>query len=135
MKLQRLKRLKYGVLHRYIAKRNYIGGLLATKQSTVDYILDQLVSAGSISARKMFGEYALYCDGKVVGLVCDDTLYVKITDHGKIFAGEYYQEENAYTCFLIDSVTSSPANLNFSVCAGGSAGFCRIAVDSVSCLM
>jgi len=69
---------------------------LATKQSTVDYILDQLVSAGRISARKMFGEYALYCNGKVVGLVCDDTLYVKITEHGKIFAGEYYQEGNAY---------------------------------------
>jgi DNA transformation protein len=69
---------------------------VATKQSTVDYVLDQLVSAGNVSARKMFGEYALYCDGKVVGLVCDDTLYVKITDRGKIFAGEYYQEGNAY---------------------------------------
>ena len=69
---------------------------MTTKQSTVDYILDQLVSAGSISARKMFGEYALYCDGKVVGLVCDDTLYVKITGQGKIFAGKYYQEGNAY---------------------------------------
>jgi len=69
---------------------------MATRQSTVDYILDQLVSAGSISARKMFGEYALYCDGKVVGLVCDDTLYVKITEQGKIFAGKYYQEGNAY---------------------------------------
>ena len=69
---------------------------METRQSTVDYILDQLVSAGSISARKMFGEYALYCDGKVVGLVCDDTLYVKITGQGKIFAGKYYQEGNAY---------------------------------------
>ena len=56
---------------------------MATRQSTVDYILDQLASAGSISARKMFGQYALYCDGKVVGLVCDDTLYVKITEAGK----------------------------------------------------
>jgi TfoX/Sxy family transcriptional regulator of competence genes len=26
----------------------------------------------------MFGEYALYADGKVVALVCDDQLYVKI---------------------------------------------------------
>jgi len=26
----------------------------------------------------MFGEYALYADGKVVALVCDDLLYVKI---------------------------------------------------------
>jgi TfoX/Sxy family transcriptional regulator of competence genes len=26
----------------------------------------------------MFGEYALYVDGKVVALICDDQLYVKI---------------------------------------------------------
>ena len=26
----------------------------------------------------MFGEYALYAEGKVVALVCDDQLYVKI---------------------------------------------------------
>lgn len=26
----------------------------------------------------MFGEYALYAQGKVVGLICDNTLYVKI---------------------------------------------------------
>ena len=26
----------------------------------------------------MFGEYALYADGKVVALVCDDQLYVKV---------------------------------------------------------
>jgi len=70
--------------------------IMATKQSTVDFILDQLVSVGNISARKMFGEYALYCDGKVVGLVCDDTLYIKITEQGKIFAGTYYQEGYAY---------------------------------------
>ena len=26
----------------------------------------------------MFGEYALYADGRVVALVCDDQLYIKI---------------------------------------------------------
>ena len=69
---------------------------MATKQSTVDYILDQLASVGNVSARKMFGEYALYCDSKVVGLVCDDTLYIKITEEGKKFVGKYYQEGYAY---------------------------------------
>ncbi len=69
---------------------------MATKQSTIDYILDQLSSAGDVSARKMFGEYALYCDGKVVALVCDNTLFVKITDPGKDFVGESYKEGFAY---------------------------------------
>jgi TfoX/Sxy family transcriptional regulator of competence genes len=44
----------------------------------------------------MFGEYALYCDNKVVGLVCDDTLYIKITEVGKEFVGTKYQEGYAY---------------------------------------
>lgn len=69
---------------------------MATKQETIDYILDQLTTLKSVSARKMFGEYALYCDDKVVGLVCDDKLYIKITDEGKKFVGKYYQEGNAY---------------------------------------
>jgi TfoX/Sxy family transcriptional regulator of competence genes len=69
---------------------------MATKQSTIDFILDQLASAHNVRARKMFGEYALYCDEKVVGLVCDDTLFIKITEPGKTFIGRYYKEGHAY---------------------------------------
>lgn len=61
---------------------------MATKQGTIDYLLEQVAQAGVVSARKMFGEYALYCDGKVVGLVCDDELYVKPTKAGLAFLGE-----------------------------------------------
>jgi DNA transformation protein len=67
---------------------------MATKQSTVDYILDQV--GESVTARKMFGEYALYAEGKVVALVCDDTLFVKITEEGKGFVGKHYEEGAAY---------------------------------------
>jgi DNA transformation protein len=69
---------------------------MSTKQSTVDYILDQLSGIDSISARKMFGEYALYAEGKVVALVCDDSLFVKTTDEGKKFVGKHYKEGEAY---------------------------------------
>jgi DNA transformation protein len=51
---------------------------MATQQETVDFILVRLRDPQRFSVRKMFGEYALYCEGKVVGLVCDDRLYVKI---------------------------------------------------------
>jgi TfoX/Sxy family transcriptional regulator of competence genes len=44
----------------------------------------------------MFGEYALYCEDKVVALVCDNELFVKITDEGKKFMGKKYQEGCAY---------------------------------------
>jgi TfoX/Sxy family transcriptional regulator of competence genes len=56
---------------------------MASKQGTVDFILEQIAAAGTVSAKKMFGEYALYCDGKMVALVCDDQLFVKITEAGK----------------------------------------------------
>ena len=69
---------------------------MSTKQSTIDYLLDQLSGIRDVSARKMFGEYALYYDGKVVALVCDDTLYIKITEQGKEFMGSLYKEGHAY---------------------------------------
>ena len=43
----------------------------------VQYILEQAAQAGEVSAKKMFGDYCLYCDGKSVGLICDDYLYLK----------------------------------------------------------
>src|SRR3989339_2032606 len=69
---------------------------MSSKQSTIDFILDQIQGAGEVRARKMFGEYALYCDDKVVALVCDDQLFVKITDAGKKFVGKNYKEGKAY---------------------------------------
>ena len=49
---------------------------MATQASTIDHILNHL--GEGFDTRSMFGEYALYCDGKVVGFVCDNTLFVKI---------------------------------------------------------
>lgn len=48
----------------------------------LEYICFQLRHAGDISFKKMFGEYGLYCDRKYFGLVCDNQLFVKITEPG-----------------------------------------------------
>lgn len=69
---------------------------MATKVSTIEYIEDQLADVPEVRSRKMFGEYALYVGGKVVALVCDDTLFVKITVEGRAFVGEAYEEGCAY---------------------------------------
>ena len=53
---------------------------MATNPQTIEFLLEQLASLPSVRARKMFGEYGLYCDEKVVGFVCDDQLFLKITD-------------------------------------------------------
>lgn len=51
---------------------------MATQKETIEFLLGKLRQPKRFSARAMFGEYALYADGKVVALVCDDLLYVKI---------------------------------------------------------
>lgn len=61
---------------------------MATKQSTVDFLIEQIAHAGEIRYRKMFGEYAIYCNDKVVALVCDDQLFVKPTTIGRTLVGE-----------------------------------------------
>lgn len=53
---------------------------MATSQSTIDYLLDQLSDVRDVSARKMFGEYCLYLAGKPFGLVCDEQMYLKPTN-------------------------------------------------------
>jgi len=60
---------------------------IGSQSGFVDYVCDQLSDAGNVSARKMFGEYAVYCEGKVVALVCDDQLFVKPTPGGRAFIG------------------------------------------------
>ena len=56
---------------------------MSTQKETIEFILGKLWGRGDFSARAMFGEYALYADGKVVALVCDDLLCVKIVPASK----------------------------------------------------
>ncbi len=51
---------------------------MATSTATISHLLDTL-SALALASRKMFGEYALYLDGRTVAFVCDDTLFIKPT--------------------------------------------------------
>jgi TfoX/Sxy family transcriptional regulator of competence genes len=53
---------------------------MSTQKETMQFILEKLGHPDRFATRAMFGEYALYADGKVVALVCDDQLYVKIVE-------------------------------------------------------
>lgn len=52
---------------------------MSSLQSTVDFLTEQIQNSGEIRSRKMFGEYAIYCNEKVVAFVCDDQLFIKPT--------------------------------------------------------
>ncbi len=71
----------------------------------VEYVCDQIADAGCVSFRKMFGEYAIYCDERVVALVCDDRLFVKQTPGGRAFIGNPVEApayKGAKLSFLIE---------------------------------
>ena len=55
---------------------------MASNPDFVQYIVDQCGKAGDITARKMFGDYGVYCIGKIFGLVSDNGFYVKPTEAG-----------------------------------------------------
>ena len=56
---------------------------MASSTDFVQYITDQCSGAGEITTKKMFGDYGVYCNGKIIGLICDDCFYLKPTDAGR----------------------------------------------------
>lgn len=78
---------------------------MASNQSFVDFVLEQIKNAGGITAKKMFGEYGIYADDKLFGLICDNKLFIKPTNSGRDFIGNVVEEppyEGAKPSFLID---------------------------------
>ncbi len=78
---------------------------MSSDENFVKLVADQMGDAGDIQYKKMFGEYAIYCDGKFVALVCDDRLFVKPTDGGRSFIGEVVEAPpypGAKLSFLIE---------------------------------
>ncbi|MBR5085601.1 MAG: TfoX/Sxy family protein [Muribaculaceae bacterium] len=56
---------------------------MASSSDFVQYVADQCSGAGEIVTKKMFGDYGIYCDGKIFGLICDDCFYLKPTEAGR----------------------------------------------------
>lgn len=69
---------------------------MASELEFVEYVCDQMRAALPVTFRKMFGEYALYCNGKVVALVCDNQLFVKPSAAGRALLGAALVEAPPY---------------------------------------
>lgn len=50
---------------------------MATDRAFMLYVAEQIDLGSRLTYRKMFGEYALYLDEKVVAFVCDNSLFIK----------------------------------------------------------
>ena len=56
---------------------------MASSPDFVQYIANQCEGAGDIMVKKMFGDYGIYCDGVIFGLICDNCFYLKPTEAGR----------------------------------------------------
>lgn len=62
---------------------------MASRKETADFVLQQLGHPGRFTVRYMFGEYAVYADGKTVAFIYNDQLYARVASGS---------EELAATC-------------------------------------
>ena len=80
---------------------------MASKIEFVEFVAEQCRGAGEITYKKMFGDYALYCGGKIFALVCDDEFFVKITVKTKELYPELPEKppyDGAKNYFLVEDV-------------------------------
>ncbi len=80
---------------------------MASSLDFVEYVCDQIGNAGEIIYKKMFGEYGIYCNGKFIGVICDNQFFVKKTKAGAVICpdceeGSPYEGAKAH--FVIDSL-------------------------------
>jgi DNA transformation protein len=48
-----------------------------------EFLREQLAPLGRIVMRRMFGKTGVFCDGLMLGMVRDDTLYFRVDDHNR----------------------------------------------------
>ncbi len=78
---------------------------MATDRDFIDYVHEQAAFGARLSDKRMFGEYALYLDDKVIAFACDNSLFLKPTEAGRallpsVTEGQPYPEAKPY--FVID---------------------------------
>ena len=51
---------------------------MASASALLDYLTDQLAPLGDVRGRAMFGGHGLYLNGAIVGIIVEETLYLKV---------------------------------------------------------
>lgn len=78
---------------------------MATSKDMLEFIMDQLRALDAIRTRPMMGEYVVYYQDKVIGLICDNQLFIKQTKAGREILGSVREEspyEGAKKMFVVD---------------------------------
>lgn len=78
---------------------------MASDKEFVNFIVDQIDNAGEITSKSMFGEYGVFADRKLFGLICDNKLFIKPTKGGRSFIKDVVEAPpypGAKNSFLIE---------------------------------
>lgn len=87
---------------------------MSTSADFVAYVLELARLGERLTSHRMFGEYALYVDEKVVGFACDNTLFIKYLAPtaeltAALPAGEAYPGSRPYA--IADTLLDEPKRL------------------------
>ena len=61
---------------------------MSSSAANAEAFVKAISAAGDVSAKKMFGEFGIFCDGKMVALVCDDQFFVRTGPEALEYWGE-----------------------------------------------
>ena len=56
---------------------------MVASDSFAEFVCEQLAPLGRVSMRRMFGKTGVFCDGLMLGMVRDDTLYFRVDEHNR----------------------------------------------------
>jgi DNA transformation protein and related proteins len=56
---------------------------MVASNSFAEFLREQLAPLGCVTMRRMFGKTGVFCDGLMLGMVTDDTLYFRVDDHNR----------------------------------------------------
>ncbi len=65
---------------------------MVASDSFAEFLREQLAPLGSISTRRMFGKTGVFCDGVMIGMVADDTLFFRVDEQNN----DIFKEAEAY---------------------------------------
>jgi DNA transformation protein and related proteins len=56
---------------------------MVASEGFAEFLRDQLAPLGRVTMRRMFGKTGVFCDGVMLGMVADDTLYFRVDDDNR----------------------------------------------------
>ena len=62
---------------------------MVASDSFAEFLREQLAPLGRLTLRRMFGKTGVFCDGVMLGMVTDNTLYFRVDEENRaVAAGE-----------------------------------------------